>query len=169
MSQLRLVSGANHIAPTRLADGKTSLDPLRSVQFSTGTTPTTVSSSVDTTACTTRTQPSVRRTFQADEPLACRSCSLTPSPNLFQSSPPQHSPLSTQNPFQSSLPQQLIIYTKCHLSVRTQPPSTQPVALVLAIFFSFDLACTWCVPYVEATYCFYHIPLSSIPHKCNPT
>ena len=27
-------SGVNYVAPTRLADGKTSLDPLRSVQFS---------------------------------------------------------------------------------------------------------------------------------------
>ena len=31
MSRLRPVSGANYIAPTRLADGKASLDPLRSV------------------------------------------------------------------------------------------------------------------------------------------
>ena len=34
MSRLRPVSGVNHIAPTRLADGKASLDPLRSVPFS---------------------------------------------------------------------------------------------------------------------------------------
>jgi hypothetical protein len=34
LSRLRPVSGVNYIAPTRLADGKTSLDPLRSVQFS---------------------------------------------------------------------------------------------------------------------------------------
>ena len=33
MSRPRPVSGVNHIAPTRLADGKASLDPLRSVQF----------------------------------------------------------------------------------------------------------------------------------------
>ena len=30
LSRPRTVSGANHIAPTRLADGKASLDPLRS-------------------------------------------------------------------------------------------------------------------------------------------
>ena len=34
MSRLRPVSGVNYIAPTRLAVGKASLDPLRSVQFS---------------------------------------------------------------------------------------------------------------------------------------
>ena len=33
LSRLRPVSGVNYIAPTRLADGKASLDPLRSVQF----------------------------------------------------------------------------------------------------------------------------------------
>ena len=32
LSRLRPVSGVNHVAPTRLADGKASLDPLRSVQ-----------------------------------------------------------------------------------------------------------------------------------------
>ena len=35
LSRPRPVSGVNHIAPTRLTDGKTSLDPLRSVQFRT--------------------------------------------------------------------------------------------------------------------------------------
>ena len=34
LSRLRPVSGVNYIAPTRLAVGKASLDPLRSVQFS---------------------------------------------------------------------------------------------------------------------------------------
>ena len=33
LSRPRPVSGVNHIAPTRLADGKASLDPLRSDQF----------------------------------------------------------------------------------------------------------------------------------------
>ena len=33
LSRPRPVSGANHIVPTRLADEKASLDPLRSVQF----------------------------------------------------------------------------------------------------------------------------------------
>ena len=32
LSRRRSVSGANYIAPTRLADGKTSPDPLRSVR-----------------------------------------------------------------------------------------------------------------------------------------
>ena len=34
LSRPRPVSGANYVARTRLADGNTSLDPLRSVQFS---------------------------------------------------------------------------------------------------------------------------------------
>ena len=34
LSRPRPVSGVNYIAPTRLANGKASLDPLRSVQFS---------------------------------------------------------------------------------------------------------------------------------------
>ena len=33
LSRPRPISGVNHSAPTRLADGKASLDPLRSVQF----------------------------------------------------------------------------------------------------------------------------------------
>ena len=34
LSRLRPVSGVNHVAPTRLAVGKASLDPLRSGQHS---------------------------------------------------------------------------------------------------------------------------------------